>query len=351
MNPELQIYKQNRIREYQNIYNSNISLLYSDLVINIRNVQTARLISQSVKQTNINNLIIKYNANVNILKNALTQAIIKIQNYIPKQVTISNNATTNTSTNASTNNNSKKALLIGINYTGTQNELYGCINDVNSLKERILKQGFSDNNITILTDLTTKKANRVNILEEIKNLLLNSQAGDFLFLLYSGHGSYTRDRNGDERNGYDEMIVSCDLKGILDDELKSLIQTYLKADVTLFALFDSCCSGSVLDLKYQYLDSLNYDKYTENSKDLETLGNVFMISGCTDEQQSADTFINNKATGAMTWSLLEGLKQKPNCSWRELIKTMRGLLKKSHYTQIPQFSSGLFVNIDNQVFI
>jgi hypothetical protein len=44
-----------------------------------------------------------------------------------------------------------------------------------------------------------------------------------------------------------------------------------------------------------------------------------MISGCTDEQTSADAIINNKATGAMTWSLLEGLKQKPGCSWRELI--------------------------------
>jgi hypothetical protein len=340
MNPELEIYKQNRIREYQNIYNANISRLYSDLVMNIRNIQIARLISQSVKQKNMNNLIKQYNANVNILKNALTQAITKIQNYIPKQVTNANNS-----------NNSKKALLIGINYTGTQNELYGCINDVNSIKERIVKQGFSDNNIRILTDLTPKKANRVNILEEFKNLLINSKAGDFLFLLYSGHGSYTRDRNGDEKNGYDELIVSCDLQGILDDELKSLIQTYLKADVTLFAMFDSCCSGSVLDLKYQYLDSLNYDKYTENPNDLETVGNVFMISGCTDEQTSADAVINNKATGAMTWSLLEGLKQNPNCSWRELIKTMRDLLKTSQYTQIPQFSSGLFVNIDNKVFI
>jgi hypothetical protein len=340
MNPELEIYKQNRIREYQNIYNANISRLYSDLVMNIRNIQIARLISQSVKQKNMNNLIKQYNANVNILKNALTQAITKIQNYIPKQVTNANNS-----------NNSKKALLIGINYTGTQNELYGCINDVNSIKERIVKQGFSDNNIRILTDLTSNKANRVNILEEFKNLLINSKAGDFLFLLYSGHGSYTRDRNGDEKNGYDELIVSCDLQGILDDELKSLIQTYLKADVTLFAMFDSCCSGSVLDLKYQYLDSLNYDKYTENPNDLETVGNVFMISGCTDEQTSADAVINNKATGAMTWSLLEGLKQNPNCSWRELIKTMRDLLKTSQYTQIPQFSSGLFVNIDNKVFI
>jgi hypothetical protein len=339
MNPELDIYKKNRISEFQNIYNTNVSRLYVTLVNNVRNIQSARFMSQTLKQTNINNLITQYNTNVNTLKISLTQAVTNIQNFTPKQINISNNK------------NNKKALLIGINYTGTQNELYGCINDVNCIKERIIKEGFTDKNINIITDLTSKKATRRNILTEFKNLLLNSQAGDLLVFVYSGHGSYTIDRNRDEKNGYDEMIVSCDLQGILDDELKSLIQTYLKTDVTLFALFDSCFSGSVLDLKYQYLDSLNYDTYTENSKDLETVGNVFMISGCTDQQTSADAIINGKANGAMIWSLLEGLKQKPICSWRELVKSMRDLLKKSQYTQIPQFSSGTFVNFDTPVFI
>ena len=353
MNPELEIYKKNRISEFQNIYNNNVSRLYSTLVNNVRNIQLTRFISQSVKQKNINNLITQYNANLNTLKNALTQSITSVQNFVPKQINISNNnSNTNTnSNNSNTNKNNKKALLIGINYTGTQNELYGCINDVNCIKERICKQGFTENNINIITDLTSKKATRANILTDFKNLLVNSRAGDFLFFTYSGHGSYILDRNGDERDGYDEMIVSCDLKGILDDEFKSLIQSNLKTDVTLFAMFDSCFSGSVLDLKYQYLDSLNYDNYTENSKVLETNGNVFMISGCTDEQTSADAFINGRANGAMTWSLLEGLKQNPMCTWRELIKTMRDLLKESKYTQIPQFSSGTFVNIDNPVFI
>ena len=126
---------------------------------------------------------------------------------------------------------------------------------------------------------------------------------------------------------------------------------YLKKNVTLVALFDSCFSGSVLDLKYQYLDSLNYDNYTENSKQLETQGNVIMISGCTDEQTSADSVFNNKANGAMTWSLLESLKSNPSCSWRELIKLMRDKLKTSSFTQIPQLSSGSFIDIDTQVFI
>jgi hypothetical protein len=333
MTSELDIYKQKRINENNTIFQSNVSRLYSTLVANIRVVQNSRG-SNMTKQKQINSLVNQYNINVNNLKINLNKSNLSIKNFIPKIITI---------------NKTKKALLIGINYTGTSNELFGCINDVNSIKERISNQGFTD--ITILTDLTTKKATRNNILDEFKKLIINSKEGDLLFVSYSGHGTYALDKNGDEKTGYDQLIVPCDFNMIVDDDLKSIIQQNLKSNVTLFAMFDSCFSGSVLDLRYQYMDSLNYDKFTENDKELETKGNVFMISGCSDYQTSADAFINNKAAGAMTWSLLESLKQTPKCSWRELIKSMRNLLKNSQYDQIPQFSSGTFENIDIPVFI
>jgi uncharacterized caspase-like protein len=333
MSNDLDTYKQNRINENNSIFNTSVSRLYSAVISNIRSVQRSRQ-NNNVKQRQINFLTNQYYSNVNNLKSNLDKSILSIKNFVPKTITINKN---------------KKALLIGINYTGTSNELYGCINDTTAIKERISKQGFND--ITVITDLTTKKATRNNILEGFKNLLMNCQAGDFLFFVYSGHGSYAIDRNGDEKDGRDELIVSCDLQGILDDELKALIQTYLKEDVTLFALFDSCFSGSVLDLKYQFMDSLDYDKFTENSKQLETQGNVIMISGCTDNQTAADAVFGGKAAGAMTWSLLESLKQKPNFNWRELVKTMRDLLKTSQFTQIPQFSSGNFLDIDKEIFI
>ena len=333
MNTELSIYKKNRIIELQKINNSNVSRLNSVLEINIRNVQQSRQ-NKKAKQSQINNLINQYNNTINIFKNTLNNNILSIQKFVPKTITINKN---------------KKALLIGINYTGTQNELFGCINDVNCVKERISEKGFS--NIIVMTDLTSQKATRNNILTEFKNLLSNSQEGDLLFFFYSGHGSQRLDNNGDETTGYDQMICPCDLNTIVDDELKLIIQENLKPNITLFALFDSCFSGSVLDLRYQYLDSLNYNNFTENNKELETPGDVFMISGCNDLQTSADAVINNKSNGAMTWSLLEALKQKPNSNWRELIKSMRDLLKNSNFEQIPQFSCGNFENIDEQVFI
>lgn len=333
MSSELAIYKKNRINELQNVFNTNLARLNYYLATNISNVKKTRLTAK-VKQTQINNLISQYNNNVNNLRQILNKNITVIQSYLPPPTIINKN---------------KKALLIGINYTGTESELYGCINDVNCVKERLTQNGF--NNIDVMTDLTNVKATKTNILNSFKNLLINSQPGDLLFLSYSGHGSYDLDRNNDETTGYDQLIVPCDFNIIVDDELKYIIQTYLKKNVTLFAMFDSCFSGSVLDLRYQYMDSLNYDNFTENIKESETNGDVFMISGCSDYQTSADAVINNKASGAMTWSLLEALKQNPKCSWRELLKNMRNLLKTSGYDQIPQFSSGTFENIDTEVFI
>lgn len=242
----------------------------------------------------------------------------------------------------------KRALLVGINYIGTQYELRGCINDVENVKNKLVSSyGYNDANIVTITDNTTLKPTKAVILDQFKNVLVNSVAGDQIFFAFSGHGSNVLDRSGDEKDGYDEMIVSKDLQGILDDELNALLKQYLKKDVTLFALFDSCHSGTVLDLKYQYLDSTGYNQSTINDRVEETVGNVYMISGCMDVQTSADAFINNKSQGAMTWSFLETLNTKSNLSWNELVVNMRNLLR-TQFEQIPQFSCGKNVDFMSQ---
>ena len=331
MSQELTQYKNIMLINLKNTYNNNcrINIQYYNTIIN--SILKSRILNKTQQINNVKNVLASV---INNLTNKYNSDILVIQQFIPNQIIINKN---------------KKALLIGINYTGTTNELYGCINDVNSIKERIISKGFT--NINTITDLTTQKPNKNNILLEFKNLLINSQAGDLLLFFYSGHGSYTLDKNRDETDGRDEMIIPSDLKGITDDELKTIIQQNLKQDVTLFAMFDSCFSGSVLDLRYQYLDSLNYDNYTQNDKDDITIGNVFMISGCTDNQTSADSVFNNKANGAMTWALLQSLNQNPGKSWREIVKYMRDILKKTNFSQIPQFSSGKFIDIDTPVFI
>lgn len=325
---DLQLYKKNRIDDLRKKYSKDIDSLNRQFRMMITSIQKKK-IKATLKQPQYIEAKTMYTMHVSTLHSQLQTQITSVQSFVPTLPIITN----------------KKALLIGINYIGTSNELNGCINDVMSVKERLTQSGFS---ITTLTD--TENPTRNNILNEFTNMLKNASPGDLLFFLYSGHGSYVLDKQGDEKDGYDEVLVSSDFKGILDDELKAIITQYLKKDVTLFGMFDSCFSGTILDLKYQFLDSENYDKYTEHSTNLTTVGNVYMISGCTEHQTSADAYINNKYQGAMTWSLLESLKL-PQTSWKTLLQHMRNLLKNSGYTQIPQFAAGNFVNIDSNVFI
>ena len=336
MSIELQKYKKNTINKLKSKFNSdkNALTIYFNNLINF--VLNSRL-RQNLKIAQINYLRASYITQINKLTNTYNNAVNSINAYQPSIQ------------NIVTNFKNKRALLIGCNYNNSAYQLNGCINDVNNIKSMIKNIGF--NNINVLTDETDTPPNKINILTELTNLLNNSNSNDLLFFSYSGHGSQVVDRNGDETDGLDEVMVPSDFNVITDDELKTVIQTYLKPNVTLFALFDCCNSGTVLDLKYQYLDSLNYDNYTENNKAIDTIGNVIMISGCTDNQTSADAFINNTSQGAMTWAFIESVNSKPKLSWRELIQNMRKLLTNSQYTQIPQLSTGNIFNIDTAIFI
>ena len=68
-------------------------------------------------------------------------------------------------------------------------------------------------------------------MKEIKNILSEATEGDLIFIYYSGHGSYTIDRNKDELDGKDELIIPLDFNAISDDELKVIIQENLKEKI------------------------------------------------------------------------------------------------------------------------
>ena len=70
-----------------------------------------------------------------------------------------------------------------------------------------------------------------------------------------GHGGQTEDLDGDEEDGYDEVIYPVDFRQaghIVDDEMHRVMVQSLQPGVRLTAIFDSCHSGSALDLPYIY---------------------------------------------------------------------------------------------------
>ena len=288
------------------LYKQNALVLYNNCNALINQIKRSNTMTR-IKNIYISNAIRNYNASVASLKTKYMADIVRIQQQQQQQQQIKK----------------RKALLIGINYYGTPYQLSGCITDVQSLNDKF----GSSYDVEIITDLTNKKPTRSVILSEFSALLESANVGDTVLFAFSGHGSYTTDLNRDEIDGLDEMVISCDLYGVMDDDFKTIIRQKLKTGATLVALFDSCHSGSILDLKYSYP---SYTVSVSSSLDtMDTTGTVILISGCLDDQTSAEASINGgKVAGAMTWSLLETLKQYPTgLMWNALLTNMRTLLE------------------------
>lgn len=87
----------------------------------------------------------------------------------------------------------RKALLIGINYFGTNAELKGCINDTRNVSSFLMgSYGYKREDMVILTDDQANpvlQPNKQNILRAMNWLVANAQPNDSLFLHYSGKSS------------------------------------------------------------------------------------------------------------------------------------------------------------------
>ncbi|PTB77202.1 p20 subunit of caspase [Trichoderma longibrachiatum ATCC 18648] len=281
----------------------------------------------------------------------------------------------------------RKALLIGINYFGQRGQLRGCINDVRNMTAYLVEQfGYKREDMVILTDdqqNPMSQPTKQNILRAMHWLVKDARPNDSLFFHYSGHGGQTKDLDGDEPDGYDEVIYPVDFRQhghITDDEMHRIMVSPLQAGVRLTAIFDSCHSGTALDLPYIYstqgiLKEPNLAKEagqgllgvisSYSQGDLGGVANniigffkkattgedahnralatktspadVIMWSGSKDDQTSADATIASQATGAMSWAFVTALRKNPQQSYVQLLNSIRDELA-TKYTQKPQLS-------------
>ncbi|CEJ55153.1 hypothetical protein PMG11_01428 [Penicillium brasilianum] len=77
---------------------------------------------------------------------------------------------------------------------------------------------------------------------------------------------------------------------------------------------------------------------------------VWMSSGCANDQTSADTSMQGLATGAMSWAFINTMRSNPRQSYIEVLQTTRGLLQ-SKYSQIPQLAVGGKYDLNQPVYV
>ena len=196
------------------------------------------------------------------------------------------------------------SLHIGLNnvdpkvYPGTA-ILKGCINDAKCMNTIAKQVGYTETKI-----LTDKDANIEAVISEIKKAASALQEGDIFFISYSGHGTWIKDKNGDESDGQDEAW--CLYNGVLIDDYLNYLWSLFKPNTRIIMLSDSCHSGTMLGLtnkddgyesvkfidneitqvvydnNKQYCDNLPKDKY------INVDCSVKLIAACKDNQTSLD---------------------------------------------------------------
>lgn len=173
------------------------------------------------------------------------------------QLSSSHNLDVNTPFTIVGGEGTKRALLIGINYVGQNGELSGCHNDALNIKEYLMDvYGFEEENISyLIDDGEHDDPTYDNILAAFDDLVEKSEAGDSVFVHYSGHGGNVRDDSGDEEDGRDETLIPMNYTEagqIRDDTVFKRLVLPMADDVTLTCLMDCCHSGTILDLPYKF---------------------------------------------------------------------------------------------------
>lgn len=264
----------------------------------------------------------------------------------------------------------KKAVLVGVNYSNDQSSrLNGCIQDTENVRDLLISNfGYEARNITMINDYSDIKPTKDNIIKACFELVQgesNNDANNFFFQ-YSGHGSNVSDRDGDEKDGKDEVIIPIDYKtsGVISDDLLfQLLVKPLKSNQKLTCLIDACHSGTMLDLKYNIKASpqrirnisKKYDFNEWNTRlsvEIGTKdspkGQVTLISGCQDHELSNDVKIAGQYQGMMTYCFIDALKQGDcKVKLKYLIKDINCMLDLNGFkNQNSQLSSNGYPNLE-----
>ena len=273
---------------------------------------------------------------------------------------------------------SKKALLVGVNKYKYAQSLRGCVNDVRNMADILTSYyNFSTNEIRTIVD---ESVTRNNLMQRMDWLIDETKEGDMLLFHFSGHGSQVQDRDGDELDdGMDEILCLHDMdfrnpdSYLVDDDFNNIIDRLPKG-VSLTICIDACHSGTATrdigqlaselqipaeNMKIQSrfveppadISLRNYGKSLKvrrmGSRIKEDKGDSgvadsaeakhTLLSGCMDEQTSADAFIGNDYNGAFTYYLCKAIRNvRGSITYQKLIENVQSRLAFNSFSQVPQ---------------
>lgn len=247
----------------------------------------------------------------------------------------------------------RRVVSFGINnYPGTEHDLRGCINDQYNLRDSF-KEMFPDFSVERISNslATTGKFKKV-LSDEVDLLVPNS--GDILVVHYSGHGTYVKDRDGDESDGYDEALYLYD--GVLiDDDIRDILDK-IPEGVTVVLMFDCCYSGTITKSLVDRPEKTRFVQTENTSKEVMKVRSRVAVaedmkwitfSGSGEHQTSADAYIDGGYNGAFTYIAMKALK--PGISYNQWLYRVSNLFNTTSFEQTPQMEGNMNLR-NNLVF-
>ena len=242
----------------------------------------------------------------------------------------------------------KRAILAATNYEGTANQLHGCINDA-KIRYKLLidKLGFDPKNITILLGTDATKA---NVMAAMARCKAAAKMEDYLYMLWSGHGSQIPSKSKTEKDKLDEIICLDGFSWSPDTMLTDKEFDKFLTGLPGFFFFtpDSCHSDDMMrDITFnevpKFIPNPELDM-TDHSRDVTASSltkaaspdRCVEISGCGTSQTSADTVIKGVPCGAFSACFNQALEEYGyRATYAQLTARTQVLLKRGKYTQVP----------------
>ncbi|KAF8163988.1 metacaspase [Pholiota molesta] len=215
-------------------------------------------------------------------------------------------------------------------------KLKGCINDVKMIEVLLFLQAMEE---------LVRDAQPHDSFFSIVNISISK---------YFGHGGQVKDTAGDEVDGEDEGYI-------VDNLIHETMVKPLPAGCRLTAIFDSCHSGTAMDLPYVTIKEPNliaeagrglltastrYTGLIRTSAVRKAEGimkatrtspaDVVSLCSCEDSQLSAEVNEAGQAFGALSY-----VRANKHQSYQELLGTIRNTLKSQRYSQILSISHQL----------
>lgn len=270
----------------------------------------------------------------------------------------------------------KRALLVAIgNYPAESGwQKISSINDIELIKNALLKQGFRENEISILTD---EMATRDGILLAIRTELIDVAApGGVAYFHYSGHGQQVADDNDDELDGYDEAIVPVNspmyyqegvYEGqnlIRDDELGQLfrqIRSKIGPSGIFQAVLDACHSGTgtrgfgiargtqvkMAPMGYSHRGQLGSSSSFFENDGMDNLAPMVAFFGAAQNQLNFETTDEEgRSVGSLSYSFSKTISSaNPTMTYRGLFEKIKLTMSSIAPRQQPQVEGMLDMEV------